>query len=453
LIGSDHEPRPDARPETGEDSLLGSIVVEEEETLGSILVVEDDPDHAALLSESLTGCGYRVDVAHDGLEALHHLRRERFDLVVSDLNMPRVDGLDLLEMIRDQAMEASVLILSGERSIAKAVAAMKLGAVSYLEKPFDLGALKREVRAALRGRRGSEPVEPRGGPATRQIRPRSDGDVSQISRYRVQEVLGTGGMGTVYRCFDPTLDRSVAVKAVAIGDMTSDLRAEMVERFGVEARAVGRLRHPRIVTVHDFGEDHARGLLFLAMELVEGQSLLELQQASGKLTWQFVVAIAHQVADALDHAHRAGVIHRDIKPANILVDASDRVKLVDFGVAKLSSASLTHAGTVLGTPSYLAPEMLAGDNFDHRADQFSLGTVMIEALSGKKIFAAESFEALALQIMTRETPSFQELGIAAPAALEEIVQRLHRKDPAARYQDESQLIESLAQLGTPQPPH
>ena len=262
--------------------------------------------------------------------------------------------------------------------------------------------------------------------------------------YRIDAELGSGGMGTVYRCFDPELDRPVALKVVSLGDLK---QKEVRERFSREARALGRLRHPRIVTVHDFGEDADRGLLYLAMDLIEGRSLHDLQKGPERIGWRFIVAIAHQVADALEYAHRRGIVHRDVKPANIVIDEHDRATLVDFGIAKLEASSLTQAGMVLGTPSYLAPEMLSNQGSDYRADQFSLGTVLIEALAGRKIFAGDSFESVAAQIMIRETPSFAELGIDAPPTLEGIVRRLHQKDPSARYQDELELIDDLTIVG------
>jgi serine/threonine-protein kinase len=239
----------------------------------------------------------------------------------------------------------------------------------------------------------------------------------------------------------------VAVKVLAVGDVDRGRRRELLERFALEARAAGRLRHPRIVTVHDFGEDPERGLTFLAMELVEGRSLFEMTSNMGKLNWQLVTTIAHQIADALEYAHKEGVVHRDIKPANILVGKDDQVKLVDFGIAKLNAPSLTQTGMILGTPGYLSPEMIQGLRVDQRSDQFSLGTVLLEVLSGKRHFAADRFEQLALQITTRPMPTFAELGIEAPPALEDIVRRLHQKDPEQRYQDEVHLLADLASVG------
>ena len=408
-----------------------------EPLLGSILVVEDDVDHAMLLEECLADSGYRVILARDGLEAIKQLKVQHFDLVLSDLNMPRVDGLDLLETIRDEGLHANVLMLSGSSSVTKAVAAMKLGAVNYLEKPFTLEALKAEVRAAIRASRknsSDDPAHAAHQPAdTAMMRPPPPGtvgpDESKIARYRVEELIGSGGMGTVYRCFDPSLDRSLAVKVLTLSNLAPRARQDLLDRFSLEARAAGRLRHPRIVTVHDFGEDPDRQLAFLAMELVDGQSLFNLLKNIGKLAWPFVVAVAHQIADALEYAHREGVVHRDVKPANILISDDDQVTLVDFGIAKLRESSVTQPGMILGTPGYLSPEMLRGAPIDHRSDQFSLGTVLFESLSGRRLFPSESFEALAAEVLSGEPPTFEKLGIAAPRALEQIVLRLHQRDP------------------------
>ncbi len=421
---------------------------EGEPLLGSVLLVEDDPDHAYLLAECLSDSGYRVVLAKDGLEALKQLKIAQFDLVVSDLNMPKVDGLDLLEAIRDQSLSADVLILSGSRSIPKAVAAMRLGAVNYLEKPFPPEALKAEVRAAIRAKR-NRPAQPplRPAPPTMLIRgPAAGAAAPKIGRYQVEAVLGSGGMGTVYRCFDPLLERSVALKVLAIGDVSPAQESDRLDRFVLEARAAGRLRHPRIVTVHDFGEDRANRLMYLAMELVDGQSLYDLGQTVGKFDWPFVVSIAYQIADGLEYAHREGVVHRDVKPANILIDSDDQVKLVDFGIAKLKESGVTRTGMILGTPGYLSPEMLSSLPIDHRADQFSLGTVLLEVLAGRRMFPSQRLDVSA-QLPSEDGLSFRSLGIKAPAGLERIVSRLHRRDPEERYLDETELLSDLAAVG------
>ena len=174
--------------------------------------------------------------------------------------------------------------------------------------------------------------------------------LEKAGRYQITGELGHGAMGVVYRGFDPTIGRTVAIKTVLLD--TGD--PEMIRRFRREAQAAGILSHPNIVTIYDAGEDH--GVFYIAMELVEGETLQQVMQ-SGPLPMEKVIPIVEQVGSALDHAHARQIIHRDIKPANIML-AGDSAKVMDFGVAKMSGVGLTSTGQVLGTPSYMSPELV-----------------------------------------------------------------------------------------------
>ena len=328
--------------------------------LGSILVADDEEHIRKLLQRTLTSIGYEVDTAEDGSVALARLRDTHFDLVIADLRMPGVAGDDLLESIRESGIDTDVLMMSGAGSIAEAVETMKHGARSFLEKPFTPDALKKEVRAIFRARSaaGQKPDSspPASGPDIALVNTAEERP--HLGPYELVRLLGRGGMGRVYEAFDPRLQRSVAIKTM-LPERDPTLRRELMDRFKREGWVTGRLSHPNIAVVHDFGEVPEQDLLYLVMELVPGPSLRQLLDELGPFGEARMLHIALQVARALEYAHGQGVVHRDVKPENILVTEGDRVKLVDFGIAKVPVSDLTGDRWV-GSPAYFSPELVKG---------------------------------------------------------------------------------------------
>jgi serine/threonine-protein kinase len=213
----------------------------------------------------------------------------------------------------------------------------------------------------------------------------------------VQAVLGRGAMGVIYRAHDPVIDRTVALKLVRADLLEGEEREEFLARFRQEAQAAGRCTHPNIVTIHDFALHE--GNPFLAMEYVHGDSLAVALRRAGRFAPAVAIAVIVQVLDALGAAHALGIVHRDIKPANILLLADGRVKVTDFGIARIDTAGMTLAGTVLGTPSYMSPEQCRGDAVDGRSDLFSAGAVLFELLSGERPFPGRTFTAITHALM------------------------------------------------------
>ncbi len=262
-----------------------------------------------------------------------------------------------------------------------------------------------------------------------------------ISHYRILGELGAGGMGVVYRAEDTKLGRAVALKFIAPQGIES---AEEKARFLHEAQAAASLSHPNICVVHEI--DEADGRLFMAMEYVEGESLKD-RIGRGPLKIDEALDIAAQIAQGLDAAHRKSVVHRDVKPANIMIEAGGLVKIMDFGLAKMSGLSkLTKAGTTLGTTAYMSPEQARGEDADHRSDIWSLGAVIYEMAVGRTPFKGDYEQAVLYSILNEAPEPLTALRTGVPMELDRIVAKALAKDPAERYQHADELIADLRAL-------
>ena len=254
----------------------------------------------------------------------------------------------------------------------------------------------------------------------------------RLGKYRITEVLGEGAMGVVYKGFDPDIQRVVALKTIraSFGDRGSD-GASAAARFRNEAQAAGRLTHPGIVAVYDFGHDD--DIAFIAMEFVEGHTLAHYLVNKLRFTDADIPGVICQLLDALDHAHEQGVWHRDIKPANIIMARNGRLKVADFGIARIEDANLTQANVMIGTPTYMAPEQFLGTPMDRRVDIYSAGVLLYLLLTGKPPFTG-SQEQLMYKVV-HEAPLLpgQVEGANRPRFYDAILQRALAKDPEQRY--------------------
>ena len=263
-----------------------------------------------------------------------------------------------------------------------------------------------------------------------------------LGRYRLLGELGRGAMGTVHRAVDPLIEREVALKTL-LPDL-EDESGEIRTRFLREARSAGRLSHPGIVTIFDVGEEG--GIAYIAMELLEGRSLLQMMRSGERLPVHAVADIVAQVAEALHHAHGYAIVHRDVKPANIVVSAAGRAKLTDFGVAYVPASNVTQHGAALGSPRYMAPEQVLGQPIDARADIFSLGVVLYELLTGRNPFqwpGDTTVYALLQRIAGEPHPPLRQADSRIPLGFERIVDRALAKRPQDRYASAAELAQDL----------
>ena len=268
-----------------------------------------------------------------------------------------------------------------------------------------------------------------------------NGDVQKpmLGRYQVEKELGKGAMGVVYLGRDPKINRVVAIKTMALSqEFDEDELVEVKERFFREAETAGRLNHPNIVTIFDAGEEH--DLAYIAMEFLKGKDLVPQTKPDALLPLPQVASIVARVAEALAYAHGNNVVHRDIKPANIMYEAaSDQVKVTDFGIARITDSSKTKTGMVLGTPSYMSPEQLAGKKIDGRSDLFSLGVTLYQLCCGKLPFTGESMAQLMFKIANEPHEDILRVRPDVPPALAAIIDRALAKDITQRYQDGNEM--------------
>jgi CHASE2 domain-containing sensor protein/predicted Ser/Thr protein kinase len=263
-----------------------------------------------------------------------------------------------------------------------------------------------------------------------------------VGRYEILSELGQGAMGIVYKARDPKINRMVAIKTIRFSDEFEETKIkEIKERFFREAEIAGKLSHPSIVAIYDVGEDY--DLTYMAMELLEGESLQKFCRKGSLLPLRKLLFVVAEAAFALDYAHSQGVIHRDVKPANIMLLKDGKVKVTDFGIAKAVSSSQTKSGIVLGTPNYMSPEQINGQDLDGRSDIFSLGVVFFELLTGQLPFHGKNLTNLFYQITQGKHPSPRQVNPKIPKPVEQMVDKALSKEPTQRFQTSREFAKYL----------
>lgn len=272
---------------------------------------------------------------------------------------------------------------------------------------------------------------------------------SRLGKYVITEVLGEGAMGVVYKAFDPDIRRTVALKTIRqqLGD-ASEFGATVAGRFVNEAQAGGRLSHPGIVAVYEFGED--AGVKYIAMEYVEGQSLSRYASSGVRFTDTDIPGIMTQLLDAIEHAHQQGVWHRDIKPANVIMTRAGRLKVADFGIARIDGGGLTQVTMMIGTPGYMAPEQFLGRTIDHRVDIYAAGVVLYLLLTGHLPFSGPSEAMMYKVVHEQPMPPSQVEGAGRPQFYDALIATALAKDPNQRFPSAAAFKDALVRsVGQP----
>ncbi|MEW6277962.1 MAG: protein kinase [Candidatus Eremiobacterota bacterium] len=379
-----------------------------------LLLVDDEPMNLDMLGRRLVKRGYQVVTAPGGAQALELLKTTPVDLVLLDINMPVMSGIQVLERIRTNhaAHRLPVIMVTANSESEMIVDAIEKGANDYVTKPVDIEVLQARIEVTLAARSELEQA----------VTPPELASSGQLGPYEVLECLGQGSTGKVYLAHDPRLERKVAVKVL------SDMEERRLQRFSMEARALATLSHPGIVEVYDLS---LSPVPYYAMELVDGKNL-EVYLEGKPLNPRWAADLARQTADALDTVHRAGIFHRDLKPSNLMVDTADRIYLTDFGLARFTDGdlNLTRPGELLGTPAYMAPEQIEPElgPVGGRTDLFALGVILYEMLTGSLPYSSKQLATLLVEIVAVK-PVRPE---AAPDALADLCLHLLEKCPENR---------------------
>ena len=265
-------------------------------------------------------------------------------------------------------------------------------------------------------------------------------EFTKLGKYEIRQELGRGAMGVVYEGYDPMIQRVVALKTIRPDQLAGAHAKEILERFRREAQAAGRLTHPNIVSIYDFGED--AGVWYIAMELVKGRELKEYFEANERFATADIVRILSQILAALGYSHKLGVVHRDIKPSNIFLLPDGTAKVADFGIAHLESSELTQVGTVLGTPAYMSPEQILGLPVDGRSDLFSVGVILYQFLTGERPFTGNA--TITMRKVLEEDPlPPSRFNVQIPGAMDAVVRRALAKKPDDRFQSAEEFADAL----------
>lgn len=407
--------------------------VEQENAQYQLLVVDDDPDNRDMLSRRLEKRGFRVLQAEDGKQALEEVEREKIDLVLLDIDMPVMDGIETLKRLRQQHSPSALpVVMQTAKSTAEdQVETAELGANDHVVKPLNFKIVLAKVRALLKVKAASDAQRATGSTELR-------AGVVVAEKYRLEEPIGSGTFGTVFRACHLKLEQDVAIKFLQPSVTATE---ESRRRFEQEGIATAKVRHPNAVSVTDFGVTKD-GVAYLVMELLDGIPLAQELKEWRRLTPRRVGELLEPICDVLTEVHSAGLVHRDIKPENVFLHQTRRgevVKVLDFGIAKLvgenfTEQNLTAEGWVLGTPAYMAPERVSNRKYDGRADVYSLGVMLFEMLSGRRPFVAVDSDPMSMIMrhVRDPAPPLSSVWPEAPPELEQIVASTLQKEPVDR---------------------
>lgn len=407
-----------------------------------ILLVEDDIDVGEIVSEHLASANeYTVDLVTTGSDARDKILKGAYDAIILDWDLPGVSGIDLCKEFRAHGGLTPVLMMTGRKAVDEKEAGFDAGADDYITKPFALKELSVRVKALLR-RAGSYSA-----PLPAPSREPHPGMILN-GKYRLEEVIGEGGMAVIWRATDTTMGREVVVKVLQ-GFLVSEERS--LKRFEQEYKALAKINHPNVVTIYDTGSLNDR-YPFIVMEYVKGDSLRDLIE-QGPIPATLALRMMIPICDGLQEAHEAGVIHRDLKPDNILVqdraDKAGAIKLVDFGIALLADACerITRDDMVTGTVEYISPEQLGDVPIDSRVDIYALGIMLFELLTGGDLpFEANTAEAMMMKHLTAQPrmPSARRHGI--PKQVDKIVEKCLQKRRDLRFQSALELRREIERV-------
>lgn len=422
---------------------------------GVLLVVDDNKMNRDMLSRRLIREGFSVLTAEGGQQAIDMVKAHAIDLVLMDLMMPDMTGTEAIAVLRQtlSPLQLPIIMVSANTDSEEMVKAITNGANDYVTKPIDFPVTLAKIKSYLARRTAAPPAAPAptNGPApesqrTVTMRPADLklGDV--INQYRLESLLGEGGMGKVYRATDVRLLREVAIKVV-LGESVEN---SQLDRFLQEARSLARVQHPGVITIYSI-EEHP--LHYIAMELVEGQELENVLNKGKPVPPDQAREWTVQILDALQAVHDKGILHRDLKPSNIMLDSHDRVRVMDFGLAKIveEDLKLTKSGEVWGTPQYMAPEHVdpAFGELDNQTDLYATGVILYQMLTGALPIKAKSLPQILFELVSKQPDPPEKLNPQIPAELSHVVLKSLEKDKTRRYRQARDFANDLRAVVLP----
>jgi len=348
------------------------------------------------------------------------------------------DDFDAIKLVDDESGEDEPATASAESKAGpEIVSSSQDRLVGSSSGPSIVSCDSSDALASGTSPTTTTPVTPNGGtPIDRTPQ------ITNLGRYQVTGELGKGAMGKVYKGVDPAINRPVALKTIRLDFVTDpEEEAELKERLHREAQAAGKLSHPNIVTIYDVGSEGS--LQYIAMEYLEGQTLEEMIKKKVKFNYRIIAQIIMQICGALQYAHDHKIVHRDIKPANIMILKDYKVKVMDYGIARVESNSMTKTGIAMGTPNYISPEQLRGQKIDNRADIFSLGVLIYELVVGKRPFRGENLTSLIYSVLNHNPEKPSNVVPQIPLLFDQILFKALDKDPDRRYQKASELMADM----------
>jgi serine/threonine-protein kinase len=418
---------------------------------GHVLLVDDDPVLLELTAESLELAGFRIEVALDGRQAMVQIEKREPEVVVADVEMPTMDGYELCRQVRASGRDGiPFLFYSGRGAPDARMEAFRAGGDDFIHKPAEMDELilklTRQVERVRKLRAASvrPPVVNAAGLAAIETRLLTGGTgIHRLGRFELREILGRGAMGTVFKAWDTTLERWVAVKTVRAGaGMAAFWDENLVRGLVAEAATVARFNHPHVVAVFDVCE--AADAAYIVMELVDGLSLETLLRSTERLGPERTAPLVAALASALAVAHAQNLVHRDVKPGNVLLGKDGAIKLTDFGIASSLSSRLRGSG--FGTPGYVPPEGVRGQGIDGAGDLFALGAIAYRCLSGRPAVLGETPKEILTNTLNGRIKPLREADTGAPLELVAIVDALLEPDPTRRIGDADLLAAALTQM-------
>lgn len=422
--------------------------------MAKILLVDDDCDLARAVGKTLALQSYAVTVANSGTEGWKHLKTDRYDLVILDWDMPDLEGVEVLKLLRSAGDTTPVIMLTGRADVSDKLTGLDSGANDYLTKPFEIEELIARIRACLRAKTAAPPPPKPLGENNEEVLKKADlAGTMLASRLEFLAVIGEGGVAIVFKARHPHLEKLVAVKMLQASELSDETKA----RFEREAKIVSKLDHPNIVTVHDFGITENKQP-YMVMELVEGPNLYDILQEREYLPLEEALPILLSISSGIAYAHDHGILHRDIKPGNIMLKQSGNQlpvpKILDFGLAKLlelnpqKAVTFTQAHQIVGSPPYMSPEQVRGQPLDERSDIYSFGCLMFEVVTGYPPFVGDTPAQTIYKHLEEAPLTFAEArpGATYPPEFEQLIARALEKDPVKRYPTMHELHEDLSKI-------